>query len=124
MLVTIAMPAYDEVGYLETAARDALAALAGSGGDGELLIVDDGSRDGSSALADAIAARDGRVRVIHHAANMGFSGAMTTALRESRGEWVFLVPADGQSEMSDLARFLAARGAADIVVGVRRSRAD
>ena len=124
MLVTIAMPAYDEAPNLEKVAAEALAALAASGVEGELLIVDDGSTDGTAAIADGVAARDGRVRVVRHAANRGFSGAMTTSLRESRGEWVFLVPADGQIDMRELDRFLAARAAADIVVGVRRVRTE
>ena len=124
MLFTIAMPAYDEAANLERVAGEALAAVASAGGDGELLIVDDGSRDGTGAIADALANRDARVRVVHHAANRGFSGAMTTALRESRGEWIFLAPADGQLDMNELLRFLDARGDADIVVGTRRTRPD
>ena|SRR6185503_611069 len=124
MLVTIAMPAYDEAPNIERVAAEALDALSASGQHGELLIVDDGSTDGTSALADKIAQRDGRVRVVHHGKNRGFSGAMTTSLREARGEWVFLVPADGQVPMRDLERFLAERADADIVVGVRAFRPD
>ncbi len=124
MLVTIAMPAFDEAPNITAGAGDALAALAASGDDGELLLVDDGSTDGTSALADEIAAHDPRVRVIHHRTNRGFSGAMTTALREAHGEWVFLVPADGQIAMAELSRFLAARADADIVVGVRNRRTE
>jgi glycosyltransferase involved in cell wall biosynthesis len=124
MLVTIAMPAFDEAPNVKTVARDALAALDAAGSDGELLLIDDGSTDGTSALVDEIAARDERVRVIHHPTNRGFSGAMTTALREAHGEWVFLVPADGQIEMTELSRFLAARTDADVVVGVRRHRTE
>lgn len=116
------MPAYDEAPNLAGVAAEALAALATSGEDGELLIVDDGSSDGTGAIADDLAVRDPRVRVVHHARNLGFSGAMTTSLRQARGEWVFLVPADGQIDMRELIRFLAARADADIVVGVRRGR--
>ena len=124
MLVTIAMPAFDEAPNVARVAAEALAALDASGADGELLIVDDGSRDGTSRIVDGIAAEQTRVRVVHHGTNRGFSGAMTTSLREARGEWVFLVPADGQVDMKELSRFLAARTSADIVVGVRRQRAD
>jgi len=124
MLVTIAMPAFDEAPNVTAVAGEALEALDASGSDGELLLVDDGSTDGTSALVDEIGAHDARVRVVHHGTNRGFSGAMTTALRQARGEWVFLVPADGQIEMRELSRFLAARNAADIVVGVRRGRTE
>ena len=122
MLVTIALPAFDEAPNIEAVAADALAALDESGAHGELLFVDDGSTDGTTALLDALTRRDARVRVVHHTKNRGFSGAMTTALRESRGEWVFLAPADGQIDMRELSRFLAARSDADIVVGVRSHR--
>jgi glycosyltransferase involved in cell wall biosynthesis len=124
VLVTIAMPAYEEAPNVERVAGEALAALAASGDDGELLLVDDGSTDGTGRIVDEIAARHPQVRVVHHERNRGFSGAMTTSLRKARGEWVFLVPADGQVDMSDLGRFLAARVDADIVVGIRARRAE
>ena len=126
MRVTIAIPAYDEVTSLAAVvveAREELATL-GLANDGEVLIVDDGSTDGTSALADSLAASASNVRVIHHLRNRGFSGAMRTCFRESRGEWIFLAPADGQSSMADLGRFLEASATADIVIGVRESRAD
>ena len=124
MRVTIAMPAFDEAPNVAAVAYEALAALAATGQVGELLLVDDGSRDGTSDIVDALVSQDPRVRAVHHPTNRGFSGAMTTALREARGEWVFLVPADGQIDMNELARFLAAGAEADIVVGVRAHRAE
>jgi len=124
--VTVAIPAYDEVTSLAAVVAEARAELAAIGleRDGEVLIVDDGSTDGTSALADELASTWENVRVLHHRPNRGFSGAMRTCFRESRGDWIFLAPADGQSSMSDLRRFLEASSHADIVIGVRESRAD
>ncbi|MBI3521643.1 MAG: glycosyltransferase family 2 protein [Chloroflexi bacterium] len=121
MKVTIAIPAYDEVGSLASVVDEARAVLSG---DGEVLIVDDGSRDGTAALADTLAASHPKVRVVHHETNRGFSGAMETCFRRSRGDWIFLVPADGQTHVDELARFLTRAADADIVVGVRSHRAD
>jgi glycosyltransferase involved in cell wall biosynthesis len=126
MRVTIAIPAYDEVTSLGAVVAEGRAELAAIGlaDDGEVLIVDDGSTDGTSALADDLARSSSNVRVVHHGANRGFSGAMRTCFRESRGDWIFLAPADGQSSMQDLRRFLEASANADIVIGERESRAD
>ena len=124
MQASIVLPAYDEVMNLERVVDEARAALAAFASDGEVLIVDDGSGDGTGALADDLAARFDNVRTIHHAANRGFSGAMATCFREALGDWIFLAPADGQMELSELGRFLAASRRADIVIGVRAHRGD
>ncbi|OLC12034.1 MAG: hypothetical protein AUI58_08415 [Chloroflexi bacterium 13_1_40CM_2_70_6] len=122
MRVTVAMGAFNEAPNVAIVVTDALSAIAETGGDGEVLVVDDGSTDGTSAIVDDLMARDTRVRAVHHATNRGFSGAMTTALREARGDWIFLGPADGQFDMHDLVRFLDESAHADIVVGVRARR--
>ena len=122
--MTIALPAYDEVENLERVVNEARGVLAGVGESGEVLVVDDGSRDGTGELADALAQRHADVRVVHHAANRGFSGAMHSCFREARGEWVFLAAADGQTPLDELGRFLALAASADIVVGVRAERPD
>ena len=124
MLVTVAMGAYNEAPNVTAVVAEALDAIAEIGGDGEVLVVDDGSGDGTSAIVDDLAARDDRVRVIRHGTNRGFSGAMTSALRGSRGDWIYLGPADGQFDIHDLSRFLAVSGGADVVVGVRAHRPD
>lgn len=109
---------------LEQVVAEARAELAGLGISGEVLIVDDGSTDGTGALADALAARQDDVRVVHHTSNAGFSGAMTTCFREAHGDWVFLAPADGQTRIAEVRRFLAESDRADVVVGIRQDRRD
>lgn len=126
MKLTIAIPAYDEVATLESVvaeAREALQALPNPL-DAEILLVDDGSTDGTTALADSLANRLPNVRAVHHATNRGFSGAMATCFREARGDWIFLAPADGQTRIDEVHRFLAQGAGADIVVGVRLTRPD
>ncbi len=120
MLLTIAIPAYDEVANLGPAVDEARAAAARvAPGDTEILVVDDGSRDGTGAVADALASRFPDVRVVRHETNRGFSGAMTTCFREARGDWIFLAPADGQTPMAEVVGFFERINDSDIVVGVR-----
>lgn len=125
MRLTIAMPAFNEVENLERAVGEAReAAQRVCPGASEVLIVDDGSSDGTAPLADALARRWPDVRVIHHPSNLGFSGAMASCFRGALGDQIFLGAADGQTDMSMLDGVFATAGGADIVVGVRVARAE
>src|SRR5439155_421872 len=107
MLLTIAIPAFDEVQNSERAIREARAtAQEVAPSDAEVLIVDDGSRDGTGAFVDRLAEQLADIRVVRHERNRGFTGAMSTCFRHARGDWIFLAPADGQISMSEVKRFL------------------
>jgi glycosyltransferase involved in cell wall biosynthesis len=122
--LTIALPAFDEAPNLEHVVEQARRAAASIADSVEILVVDDGSTDGTSKIADDLASRYDDVNVIHHPANRGFSGAMRTCLQSARGDWIFLAPADGQIDLDTARDFFESRGNADIVVGVRQHRAD
>ena len=61
--------------------------------DFELLLIDDGSKDGSGAICDAYAASDSRVRVVHKV-NTGVSDTRNTALELARGRWLQFLDSD------------------------------
>ncbi len=85
----------------------------------EVLVVDDGSTDGSSAAAETV--KDGRVRVLRQPANQGKGAAVRAGIGEARGEFVLVQDADLEYDPRDYARLLAplAEGVADVVVGTR-----
>jgi len=89
--------------------------------EGEIVFVDDRGTDRTGALADEIAAKDARVRVLHR--HPGAPGNLGSALREgfrnSQGEYVVVLDCDLSHDPDDIPRLLAQRGAADIVVGSR-----
>ncbi|MCU0486690.1 MAG: glycosyltransferase family 2 protein [Anaerolineales bacterium] len=123
-LLTVFVPAYNEAANLEScvqALHDRLHAL---GIEAEILVVDDGSQDGSGALADALASRWSHVRVIHHPANRGIGAAFLTAVSAALGDWLILIPADLAMDLDDLPCYLEAAQQADIVVGLRSDRSD
>ncbi len=124
--LSVVLPCHDEedcVGPLVTELRTVLDGLPLRS---EVLLVDDGSEDGTRAVIDALAARDPRIRVLAHAWRWGQSAALCTGFEVARGELVATMDADGQADPADLPRLLerlAERGA-DAVCGVRARRAD
>lgn len=80
----------------------------------EILVIDDGSIDGTAAEAAAAGAR-----VIRHPYNKGNGAAVKTGIRHATGEFILIVDADGQHSPDDAQRLVAPLGAYDLVVGAR-----
>ena len=89
--VSIVMPAYK---VEKTLARAIDSALAQTFCALEVVVVDDGSPDRSGAIADEYAARDSRVRVVHHPTNRGLAETRRTGATAARGEWIFPLDSD------------------------------
>lgn len=88
----------------------------------EVLVVDDGSPDGTGAIVDGIAANNGRVHVIHRAGKLGLGTAYITGFRwalERKYDLVFEMDADFSHNPERLPEFLAAIKEADVVLGSR-----
>ena len=99
-LISVIVPVYNGEQYLPLCV-DSL--LTQTYKNLEILLVDDGSRDGSPALCDEYAARDGRIRVIHQE-NQGVSGARNTGLSHATGAYVTFVDGDDYVEPDYLER--------------------
>ena len=122
----VAFLAYNEEGAIEKTVAEAVASLSAIDGlDWRILVVNDGSRDRTGEIAEALAARDPRVSVVHHDGNKGYAVATETGLRNASGEVVMVVDGDGQHTMADAPRFLEAivQGA-DVVFGWKKQRND
>lgn len=119
--LTIAIPAYNEAGSVESVVLDAIKAARTVSRDIEILVVDDGSTDGTREILDRLAKKYAVVTVIHHKKNLGFSGAIKSCYKEASKDLIFLLPADGQIKASDCKLFLDRLDHADVVVGYRRN---
>ncbi|HLO14230.1 MAG TPA: glycosyltransferase family 2 protein [Anaerolineales bacterium] len=90
----------------------------------EVLIIDDGSQDKTGEIAQQLSAARANVRVIHHRKNSGIGAAFVTAIKNGRGEWLILIPADLALEPNEIHRYIEAAPDADIVVGLRTDQSD
>jgi dolichol-phosphate mannosyltransferase len=92
------------------------------GEDHELLIIDDGSSDGTGKIADEMTATLSGVRVCHHDVNLGLGAVYRTGFAQARGDLVTFFPADGQFPASIIGRYLAAIDDVDIILGTLPER--
>src|SRR6478752_2403894 len=112
--LTVVLPCLNEAETLATCIRKARASLASLRVAGEVVVSDNGSDDGSQAIAAAEGARV--VRVEHK----GYGAALRGGIEAARGRYVVMADADDSYALSDLGAFLAAlRGGADVVMGNR-----
>jgi glycosyltransferase involved in cell wall biosynthesis len=119
-------PAHNEAANLRGLVEEALATLPYLAETFEIVIVDDGSRDATPAIADQLAASDPRIRAVHHPTNLGYGAALRSGFAATRYGLVAFTDGDRQFRVADLGRLTAryAEGGVDAVVGFRIKRAD
>jgi glycosyltransferase involved in cell wall biosynthesis len=126
LLLTVVVPAYNEIDSLDPLLQRTRASLERLDGGWELLIVDDGSSDGTSEALDHMAEAEPRLRVLHFVENRGQSAALDAGFAHAAGEHVALLDADLQTFPEDLPGMLDTLRSErlDAVVGIRVDRRD
>jgi dolichol-phosphate mannosyltransferase len=123
-LVTFLVPAHNERENLPVLLGEIRAAAARAGAPYEILVVDDGSDDGTGEWLVEEAARVRDLRAIRSGRNRGQSAALAAGLRDARGDVVVTMDADLQNDPADVPAMLEALRGCDLVCGVRRKRKD
>lgn len=126
--ISAVIPLMNEAESLEALHRELATAFDVLGlrdGEGEILFVDDGSRDGSWPIIVELGRRDARVRGIRFRRNFGKAAALTAGFRAARGQVVLTLDGDGQDDPAEIPRFLAKLDEGlDVVSGWKRTRHD
>lgn len=117
-------PAYNEELNLARMYESLSAILPQVAAEYEILIVNDGSRDGTGQIADRLAKEDPRVRHILHATNLGYGAAVADGFAASRYEYIFFTDGDNQFDVSQLAILVPFAAEFDAVIGYRINRQD
>ena len=123
--LSVVMPCYNEVATLELIVARVVAADR-MGLDLEILIVDDGSRDGTVDIAEKLARARPEMRLIRHPVNRGKGAAMRTGFAQTTGDIVLVQDADLEYSPADYPKLLKPilDGRADVVFGSRFRSAD
>ena len=122
--LSLVFPVFDEAENLGPLLTSALQTAARLAPDFEIVLVDDGSRDGSRQLIDRWCRQHARIRAVYHNTNGGYGSALRSGLREARGDLVFFSDADLQFDLSEIEKLLEHSENFDIVAGYRSPRRD
>ncbi len=122
--ISVVVPAFDEEESIRGTILEAIPVLRRLAAEWEIVVVDDGSRDGTSREVERLRSDHPEVRLFRHPENRGFGAAFRTGLAACRCEFVTLIPADGQFPPADLAKLAAVADGCDLVLGVRGNRGD
>lgn len=121
---SVIVPCFNEIGAVE----ETISALddVTKGGRGEIVLVDDGSSDGTRDRLAAIAAAGHvpQLRVIFHTANHGYGAAIKTGVRRARSELIVIIDADGTYPADRIPDLVETAASADMVVGARTEGRD
>ena len=122
--LSLVMPAYNEAAGIQLAVAEAHEALASLDYDHEILVIDDGSGDGTADQVNDLAALRSTVRLIRHERNRGYGAALRTGFAAARFPLVAFTDADGQFFLDDLDRLVPLTRRFPIVAGWRMNRQD
>ncbi|MFZ1947192.1 MAG: dolichyl-phosphate beta-glucosyltransferase [bacterium] len=118
-LVSIVVPAYNEAGRIGESLRRIAGYADAKGLSVEIIVVDDGSADGTAEVVDGLAARDHRVRLVRNLTNLGKGGAVRRGVKASVGEWVLFSDADLSTPIEELEKLVPWLQSNDLVIASR-----
>jgi glycosyltransferase involved in cell wall biosynthesis len=117
--LSVFFPAYNEQDNIGKLTEITVNVLEEIGGEYEVIIVNDGSSDKTGELAEELARRHPKVRVIHHEKNLGYGAALKTGFANAKNDYIFYTDGDYQFDIRELKKFVALVGLSDLVVGFR-----
>jgi glycosyltransferase involved in cell wall biosynthesis len=123
--LSVFFPAYNDSGTIASMVIRSVQAASELTPDYEVIVVNDGSADATPQILDELARTYSHVRVVHHAKNRGYGGALQSGFRSATKEFIFYTDGDAQYDPAELADLWAKMTPeADLVNGYKISRSD
>jgi glycosyltransferase involved in cell wall biosynthesis len=120
--ISVVIMAFNEVNNLKVVFGEIESVLNSIGKSYEVLIINDGSSDGTEVIAGQLARDKENVRVITHEKNLGLGGVYRTGFSQARGESITFFPADGQFPATIIKRFAPLMEGSEMVLGYLPNR--
>ncbi len=122
--VSIVIPAYNEQGSIGATIERVSAAASSLGAPCQIIVVNDGSRDGTGTVVRSLQTRIPRLELVEHYPNRGYGGSLRAGFAVAAYDWIAFLPGDNQFDPMELSRFIERASEADIVSGYRADRQD
>jgi glycosyltransferase involved in cell wall biosynthesis len=124
MHLSVVLPCYNEEHNAATTVRDVAQWMRGQKFDGEIIAVDDGSKDDTGRVLESLRMEIPELRVIRHVSNQGYGGAIRSGCDVARGDIIVFMDSDGQFRAEDIGFLLPLLRDVPFVTGIRTHRAD
>ncbi len=122
--LSVILPAYNEEAAIAGTVQSVVDTLSQWVPDFEVIVVNDGSKDSTPAIVEAIVAANPHVRLISHPVNQGYGATLVTGFEAVTKDLAFFMDSDGQFDIHDLERFFSFIDEYDAVLGYRINRQD
>lgn len=122
--LSVFLPCYNEGENLEKTVKNVSENADRVAAKWELLLVNDGSKDNTLAVAEKLSQKDKHLRVINHPVNRGYGAALKSGLYSAKYPWIAFIDADGQFNFEEIDEFIKTQEmtGADLVIGYYRKR--
>jgi glycosyltransferase involved in cell wall biosynthesis len=122
--ISLVLPAHNEEPNIRTVVEEAARVLPTAFSDYEVIVVNDGSKDRTLEIAQALASENPHVRVVNHPINKGYGAALTSGFNAATGDFIMFMDSDRQFDINDIHRLTPYVEDYDIVAGYRIKRND
>jgi glycosyltransferase involved in cell wall biosynthesis len=122
--ISLVLPAHNEEPNIRPVVEEAGQALPTAFMDYEIIVVNDGSKDRTLEIAQAMSDEDPHVRVVNHPVNRGYGAALTSGFNAATGDYIMFMDSDRQFDINDVHRLTPFVEEYDIVAGYRIKRND
>jgi len=123
--VSVFFPAFNDEDSIARLIHEALEVAPRITNDYEVIVVNDGSSDGTAAVLNDLASREPRLRVIHHPRNRGYGGALRSGFESATKDFIFYTDGDGQYDVREMANLVPLMiEDVDVVNGYKIRRSD
>jgi len=122
--LSLVLPAHNEEPNIRKVVEEAAEVLPGAFTDYEIVVVNDGSKDRTLEIAQALASENSHVRVVNHPVNQGYGAALTSGFNAATGDYIMFMDSDRQFDINDVHKLTPFVAEYDIVAGDRIKRDD